>query len=150
MKNKFLTTLYSKIFKINDTPQKIALGLGLGVFTGIFPGIGVLASIFLAFIFRANRAAAIIGSLLTNTWLSIIIFLFAIQTGSLITGGSWKSLYDQWMIIINTFSWQKLFKVSILNIVFPVAIGYLVISLALGILTYLIALIITIKLRRRK
>jgi len=63
----FFQLLYLKLIKINDTPQKIAFGFGLGVFSGIFPGTGPLAALFLALILRANRASALLGSLLTNT-----------------------------------------------------------------------------------
>ncbi|MDI6606430.1 MAG: DUF2062 domain-containing protein, partial [Candidatus Omnitrophota bacterium] len=72
---------YLKVFRINDSPRKVALGMGLGVFSGILPGTGPIAAVCLAFIFRANRAAALLGSLITNTWLSFFIFLVAIKTG---------------------------------------------------------------------
>ena len=69
---KLLQFLFDKLFKINDTPQKIALGFGLGVFAGIFPGTGPVAAILLAYVFRANRASALFGSLFTNTWLNSV------------------------------------------------------------------------------
>ncbi|MDD5109551.1 MAG: DUF2062 domain-containing protein, partial [Candidatus Omnitrophica bacterium] len=59
--NKILNFLFSKLFKINDTAGKIALGVGLGVFSGLMPATGPLAALFLAFIFKANRAAALLG-----------------------------------------------------------------------------------------
>ena len=71
---EYLRLILAKLFNINDTPHKIALGLGLGVFAGILPGTGPIAAIFLALAFRANRASALLGSLLTNTWLSLVTF----------------------------------------------------------------------------
>src|SRR3989338_11447506 len=91
---RLLKFLYLKLFKINDTPQKIALGLGLGVFAGIFPGTGPAASLFLAFIFRANRASALIGSMLTNTWLSVVTLLLAIKLGALMFGIQWEEIQN--------------------------------------------------------
>lgn len=44
-------SIYLKLFQINDTPQRIALGVGLGVFTGIIPGAGPIAALFLAMLF---------------------------------------------------------------------------------------------------
>jgi uncharacterized protein (DUF2062 family) len=89
----FFRLLYIKLFKINDSPQRIALGLGLGVFLGIIPGTGPLAALFLALLFRVNRASALLGSLLTNTWLSIVTFLLAIKVGSFIMRLNWQSVY---------------------------------------------------------
>jgi uncharacterized protein (DUF2062 family) len=130
---------YERLFKINDSPQKIALGLGLGVFAGILPGTGPLAALFLAFIFRANRASALLGSLATNTWISFVTFVLAIKIGSAILGVSWLDVQAGWQEFINTFGWGNLLKHSVLEIVFPVAIGYLLVSFSLGVIVYIIS-----------
>ncbi|MDD5669514.1 MAG: DUF2062 domain-containing protein, partial [Candidatus Omnitrophica bacterium] len=66
---RFFKFIYLKIFRINDTPRKIAFGFGLGVFLGILPGTGPVASVIVAAFLHANKAAALLGSLITNTWL---------------------------------------------------------------------------------
>ncbi|PIR13657.1 MAG: hypothetical protein COV50_05635, partial [Flavobacteriales bacterium CG11_big_fil_rev_8_21_14_0_20_35_7] len=63
---------------MNDTPQRIALGLGLGSALGMLPGTGPLAALFLAVVFKVNRASAFLGSLATNIWLSLVTFLLAL------------------------------------------------------------------------
>ncbi len=141
--------LYAKLFKINDTPQRIALGFGLGIFTGIFPGSGPLAALFLALIFRVNRAAALCASLLTNTWLSVVTFLLAIKAGSAIFKISWQGLQNDWSALLSHFSWQNIFQASILRIILPVVAGYLCVSLCLGVIAY-VAVLIVIKRVRRK
>jgi len=140
--------LYVKLFKINDTPQRIALGFGLGIFTGILPGTGPLAALFLAVIFRVNRAAALFASLLTNTWLSVLTFLLAIKAGSAIFKISWQGLRNDWSMLINHLSWQSFFQASILKIILPVITGYLLISFCLGIISYIAILIVIKKIRR--
>lgn len=122
---KFIRKLYAELFLINDSAQKIALGVGLGVFTGILPGTGPLAALFLAFIFKANRASALLGSIATNTWFSLFTFILAFKIGS--------------AIIKPAF-----FKTVILKTILPLAAGYLVIALCAGLLTYLITLILII------
>ena len=136
--------LYQKIFKINDTPQKIALGVGLGVFCGIIPGTGPLASVFLALILRVNRAGALLGSLLTNSWLSVVTFILAIKTGSAILGLSWQEAQKAWISALRGFRWLSLFKPPLLKIIIPVILGYFVVALCLGFLSYLVTLV-TIK-----
>lgn len=141
--------IFQDLFKINDTPQKIALGAGLGVFAGIIPGTGLIAALFLAFILRANRASALIGCLLTNTWLSFLTFILAIKAGSAIFGMHWQEVRQDWNYFLREFSWLHLFKLSVLKIIFPVIFGYLVIAFCLGLMTYLVTLIIIIKVKHQ-
>jgi uncharacterized protein (DUF2062 family) len=122
-RREFFRLLYIKLFKINDSPQRIALGLGLGVFAGIIPGTGPVAALFLAFIFRVNPASALLGSLLTNTWLSFVTFILAIKVGSAIMHLDWQVVRQGWILL-------------------PVILGYFIVSFSLGILVYLVTLII--------
>ncbi len=137
---RFFNFLYVKLFRIHDTPQRIALGLGLGVFAGIIPSIGPLTAIFLALIFHANRAAALLGVILTNTWLSIVIFFLSARIGSGIMGKSCGATEQNWIEFIKNFRWRDLGQISILKIIFPVAVGYLAIALASGVAVYFITL----------
>lgn len=138
------------IFKINDAPNKIALGAGLGVFCGIMPLVGPLASLLLALAFKANRASALIGSLLTNTWLSFISFILAIKLGSAILRINWNTAYQDWNLFLSNFHILKLFKVSVIGLILPVFLGYFLIAALLGLLVYLTLLLImtVVKLRR--
>ncbi|MCX5707716.1 MAG: DUF2062 domain-containing protein [Candidatus Omnitrophica bacterium] len=151
--NKFfartLKYLYLKLFRTHDTPQRIALGLGIGVFLGILPGAGPIAALIGASIFRANRAAAVAGALLTNTWTSLLTIVLSIKVGAGIMHLNWHDLYNQWQILLKDFHWKSLLQLSFLKIVFPVLVGYLIISAILGITTYLISLLI-LQLRKSK
>ncbi|MDD4894556.1 MAG: DUF2062 domain-containing protein [Candidatus Omnitrophica bacterium] len=147
---RFLKLIYLKLFRINDTPQKIALGAGLGVCLGILPGTGPIAAIFMAFILRVNRAAALLGSLLTNTWLSFVTFVLSIKIGSSIMGISWQDVYSAWLQIIKNFKVTTLFKTATIEILLPLIIGYFIVSVFLGIIAYLTTLIIITKVRRSK
>ena len=139
---KIIHFIFSKLFKINDSAQKVALGVGLGVFAGLFPGTGPAAALFLAFIFRANRAAALLGSLLTNTWLSLVTFILAIKVGSVILKMNWQVVQQRTQGLLKNFGWAKFFKLSFLGVLLPVAVGYLVIGLVLGTLGYYLTLLI--------
>jgi uncharacterized protein (DUF2062 family) len=133
---------YIKIFRINDAPQKIALGLGLGVFLGIIPGTGPLAALFLAFAFRVNRAAALLGSLLTNTWLSIVAFLLSVKIGSWVMRVSWQEVRLSWYLFLREFKWSFLLKLSALKIILPVIVGYFIVAFCAGLMVYLIMLVL--------
>jgi len=138
----FLKKLYIKLFKINDTPQRIAAGLGVGVFLGILPGTGPLAALFLAWLLRLNRASALLGSLFTNTWLSIVTLLLSVKVGAAIMGLNWKEVREAWMLFLKDFHWLDLLRLSALNIILPVVVGYLTVAFCLGLAVYLITWII--------
>jgi uncharacterized protein (DUF2062 family) len=135
--NKFISVIYEKIFRVNDTPHKIALGFGLGIFAGILPGTGPLAALFLALIFRANRATALFSSLIINTWFSLVTFVFAIKIGSAILGLNWQKVSEDFFQAVKGFNWLASLKFSFLKVVIPVVFGYLIISLFLGAVCYL-------------
>ncbi len=128
--------LYEKLVKINDSPSKVAAGFGLGVFTGIFPGIGPMVSLGLAFLFKVNRGAAVLGSLLTNTWVSVVTFVGAVKIGSVITGSDGRQVYESSRQLIKDFSWKDLLDVSLLNIILPIFLGYLLIGMIMGLISY--------------
>ena len=141
---------YEKLFKINDSPQRIALGFGIGAFSGITPGVGPLTALVLALIFRANRAAAVIGTILTNTWLSFLTFILSIKAGSAILCLNWQEVYQSWMSLLSDFRFSKLLDASVMNIVLPVAVGYMTMGAVFGLLTYVAVLLILLIKRRRK
>ena len=148
--SRFFKVIYLKLFRINDTPQKIAAGFGVGVFFGVMPGMGPLVSLFFAFVFKINRAAALLGSLLTNTWLSVPVFLLAVKTGALVTGMRYGDIYREWSVFLKDFHWAKLFQSSIYEIIFPVIIGYLIVSFCIGALAYVVTLVIAQYMKRKK
>ncbi len=145
----FLKLIYSKLFKINDSPQKIALGFGLGVFLGILPGTGPVASLFLAFLLRLNRASALLGSLLVNTWINIVTFLLAIKIGSVIMGLNWQQVYNESLLIFKNFHFAGLFRLPVFKIILPLLIGYFIIALCAGVFAYIIVLVILSRIKRQ-
>ncbi len=146
----FFKWIYHKLARINDSPQKVAQGLGLGVFLGIFPGAGPIAALVLSSLFRMNKAAALLGSLLTNTWISVAIFLPAIKVGAIITGTDRESIRKGWVEITTNFHWADLLKVGMIDVIFPVFAGYVVVALGCGVLAYLIGLAITKNIEKQR
>ena len=147
---RFFKAIYLKLFRINDTPQKIAIGFGLGVFFGVIPGTGVAASLVAAFLFKVNRASALLGSILTNTWLSIPVFFLSVKVGAAVTGSNYVDLYNDWKMFLRDFHWSGLLQISIYKIIFPIMIGYLIVSLFIGLLAYVITLTVVKNIRNKK
>jgi len=147
---RFFRLIYLKLFRIDDTPQKIAIGLGIGVFSGVLPGTGPIAALFLAFIFRVNRAAALLGSILTNTWLSIPVFLLSLKAGAALTGFKYQETRGQWEALLKDFRWTKLLNFSAYGVIGPILIGYFAIALCVGAVFYVAALAAVTYFRKRK
>ena len=59
---------YLKILRIDDPPERIARGAAIGVAMGVLPtfGLGTLFALAFAFVFRANKAASVLGSFIMN------------------------------------------------------------------------------------
>lgn len=142
--------LYLKLFRINDTPLKIALGFGMGVFLGVMPGVGPVVALLFAFIFRINRASALLGSLLFNTWSGIISLLLAIKIGSAVMGLNYYDVYAGWNGLIKSFKWDKLFEVSVCEVLIPIGIGYLLISLFFAVVATIVVYTIVLRIKNKK
>ena len=145
---KHFFVLYEKIVKIDDSPQKIALGCSLGVFLGVLPGLGPLAALGLAMIFRVNKAAAFLGSFITNTWLTLVTFVLAIRIGTSLLNLPWIETREQIKNIFTHFHWRDFFDTAILQILKPLALGYLVIA-SLGALIAYVMVCWIIALRKK-
>ncbi len=135
-KNFFLD-LWQKLSRIDDTPEKIAAGFGLGVFAGILPGIGPVAATLMAILLRVNKIAAFFGALLTNTWLSFITLILSIKIGSLLTGSDWQRVYAHFKDLFKDFHFKKLWDTSIDEVLVPTAIGFFIVGLTAGLLSAL-------------
>lgn len=148
--SRFFKTAYLKLFRINDTPQRIALGMGLGVFLGVLPGAGPIAALALALILRANRASALLGSILTNTWLSIPVFLISLRTGAAMTGVRYQDLHKDWALLLKDFHWAGLLDVGVFRIMLPILAGYAAVSFAIAVIVYLMTFILIEYVKRNK
>jgi len=144
----FTHFLYDKLVKINDTPQRVAIGFGIGVFFGIVPGLGPLASLFTASLFKVNRASALVASLLTNTWISFVTFIMSVKIGSIVMGVDWQITKNEWYSVFKNFHFADLFRVSLLKTILPTIVGYVLVAAFFGFLSYLIILLV-LSIRKR-
>lgn len=76
------------IFKVKDTPHRIALAFAIGVLMGISPLIGIhyIGAFFLAWIFRLNKLVAFIGASVNNPWTVVPISSFSVWVGAKLIG----------------------------------------------------------------
>jgi len=144
----FFSEIYKHLVKINDSNQRVAIGMGLGVFLGVLPGAGPIVSLILASIFRLNKAATLLGCLVTNTWISFVSALLAVQVGAFIFHLEWQKLWHDAKDLVQHFNFSGFFNLAVLKILAPVFVGYLIISFYFAFVTYLICLIALNKFRQ--
>ena len=145
---KWFRGIYYQLVGINDTPQRKALGLGIGVFLGIFPGMGPIAALVAAFIFKVNRAAALLGSVLTNTWFSLVSVGLAVKIGSHLMGQDGQKIKDVWDDLIEDFQWQKLTEDSVRDALLAILAGFVIVAFMVGVIAYLATLFILTKRKK--
>jgi len=84
--------IYVHLVRIDATPHQAALGFAVGVVLGIIPsfGFGALFAVLLSLIFRINKAAAILGSLIMNPITTVPFWTASAFIGALITGADYR------------------------------------------------------------
>ncbi|MDQ1283763.1 MAG: hypothetical protein QG620_111 [Patescibacteria group bacterium] len=128
---------FEKFFLINDTPEKIAGGFALGIFFGIFPGVGLVITLCIAAFFGLNRLAALSGAMATNTWLSVVLLPAAAFIGAKISDKDYADLAMQYKEGFD-FGWEYFIgKVVFLDLTLPLLLGFFMIALIIAAAAYL-------------
>lgn len=80
--------------QVEDTPNRVALAFGLGIFIAFFPVLGIhtLAALGLALAFRLNRVAILAGAWTNNPWTLAPMYTAGTLLGCALLGVSPASL----------------------------------------------------------
>jgi uncharacterized protein (DUF2062 family) len=132
--------VFKKLLGLEDTPNRIALGFGLGLFLGVLPGTGAIAAVVSAAFLRINKPASLAGALLVNTWINVVAFPAALVIGAFCFGINVATLKDQWAALFAHFSWQTLLSGIILKSILAVFVGYGAIGIIMALAGYFLAL----------
>ena len=68
------------VLQVDDSPRRVALAFGVGMFISFFPVLGThtIVGLVVAFVFRLNRVAVLAGAWMSNPW----------TIGPMLTGGT--------------------------------------------------------------
>jgi uncharacterized protein (DUF2062 family) len=80
--------LIKKLLHIDDTPERTALAYSIGIFLGFSPFLGLhtLGGLALAFLFRLNRVAILLGVWTNTPWWIVPYYILATWVGMWVTG----------------------------------------------------------------
>jgi uncharacterized protein len=135
---RWLRHQYIKLVRLNDTPEKIASGLALGVVIGIFPtfGLGIIMAVFLAGPLKVNRASAILGTLVMNPWTAPFFWAMSYLVGSVVVGNNLLESIE----ILRDIGKHKDIMGQIVgkNLLLPYIIGNVIVTISAAAISYLV------------
>jgi uncharacterized protein (DUF2062 family) len=102
-----LTQLSSRLARLPDTPERIALAFAIGVFFGFSPFLGLqtLAGISLAFCFRLSRVAVLLGTWVNLPWIVPLYYAAVTELGARMLGQTPPSrMADEVGLAVRQFS----------------------------------------------
>lgn len=139
--------LIKKLLHIEDTPERTALAYAIGIFLGFSPFLGfhTLAGLAVAFLFRLNRVAILLGVWSNTPWWIAPYYVVATWVGMWVTGFriDWPKLKEifQWGMdqgFLASDFWSRIASHSGLLLSF--GIGSLVLATLLGLIAYPLSL----------
>ena len=82
------------LFHVEDTPHRVALAFGIGVWIAFFPILGMHTGLALAIaiVFRLSRSAILIGAYINNPWTLAPLYTAGTVLGCLLMGVSTEGL----------------------------------------------------------
>ncbi len=137
----YLRRLVASLARVPDTPERIAVAFSVGVFLGFSPFLGLhtLLGITLAFLFRLNRLATLIGVWVNVPWILVPYYSFATWFGILLMGqpsgvslphltvsevlsiAFWEWLTSQWELLVPAFVGSLLLAAIFAVLAYPLA-----------------------------
>jgi uncharacterized protein (DUF2062 family) len=84
------TKFIEKITSLKGDPHLVAMGMAVGIFVAIIPAIPfhTIIALTLAYILKASRPAAILGTLTCNPFTVVFTYYACYKTGNLLFGGT--------------------------------------------------------------
>ena len=126
------------LLQLEDTPHRIGLAFGIGVFIAFFPLLGIHTGLALlvAFAFRLSRVALLAGCWMNNPWTTAPLFMAGTLLGCALLDVPSHGLSDiQWHLHGREFYvslWEHLRP-----FVLPFVVGNLVLGVLCGVISYL-------------
>ena len=141
----YLRAKIREALHLGETPQRTAAAFALGVFIAFTPtyGLHTASVVFLAWAFRLNFPAILVGSLINNPWTVVPILGATMWTGFFLLGSqdvpdvSWSHL-----------SITTLYE-TVRSFILPFTLGALTLSILGALLAYPLGLLVITRYRKQ-
>lgn len=140
-----------QLLHLGDSPERTALAFSVGVFLSFSPFIGLhtALAILVAFVFRLNRVAVLIGAYVNTPWTFAPVASFGTAVGFYALGTESTLSAIQWDSMLSETFWQQMFS-DVNHLLLPFLVGNLILSLLASLISYLIMRRILLRHHRRK
>ena len=126
-----------ELVHLEDTPHRVALAFGLGIWIAFSPllGLHTIIALAIAFAFRLSRAAILIGCYVNNPWTLAPLFLAGTVVGCALLGISTEGLatidWDQ-----HGLAFYRDLLAHLRPYLWPFVVGNTVLGVLFGTLSY--------------
>jgi uncharacterized protein (DUF2062 family) len=127
------------LLHVEDTPHRIALAFGIGVWIAFSPLLGVhtLLALAIAFAFRLSRVAILLGAYINNPWTLAPLYLAGTVVGCALLGVSTEGLAAVDWSLEGTQFYAGLLA-SLRPYLWPFLLGNTVLGVSGGVVGYLV------------
>jgi uncharacterized protein (DUF2062 family) len=129
------------ILQVEDSPARVALAFALGVFVSFSPFLGIHTglSLALAFVFRLNRVAILVGTWVNNPWTIAPVYTAGTLLGCALLGVSPTSIGAvDWKLHGRAF-YEGLVE-GFRPLLVPFVVGNLLLAAVAALVTYVVVL----------
>jgi hypothetical protein len=144
---RHLKDLIRKLLHIEDTPERTALAYAIGIFLGFSPFLGfhTLAGLAIAFLFRLNRVAILLGVWSNTPWWIVPYYMVATWIGMRVIGfwTDWATLKEIFQFGVDQGFMSSDFWIRIASqwgLLFSFGIGSLILCVFLSFVSYPLSL----------
>jgi len=140
-----------RILHLGDSPDRTAFAFALGVFLGFSPLVllHTILGIFLAFVFRLNRLAVLVGVYLNTPWTLAPVASLGTALGLFILGRQ-SPLPDLALASMLSREFWTEMRSDVRDLLLPFFIGNTIIALVAGVIAFFVFRRILVRYRARK
>jgi uncharacterized protein (DUF2062 family) len=134
-----LRSAFQVLLHSDDSPHRLALSFGIGMWIAFFPiwGIHTLLALALAFAFRLSRAAILVGAYVNNPWTLVPMYMTGTAVGCWLLGVPIAGIYELDWNLHGRAVYQVLLD-SLRPYLWPFLLGNTVLGIAAGLFGYVL------------
>ncbi len=144
-KRRRIRHILSQLTHGYDSPRRLSIAIGVGVFIGTLPffGFHIGIALLVALIARLNKLAVLFGTQVSLPWIAPFLIFASVQIGELL-------LYGQFLKINIPSFHSEDFIPFIFPLLYSWLIGSLILGALLGLLSFGLSLYLIPKWKRRR
>ncbi len=126
------------LLHLEDTPHRTAVAFGLGLWLAFFPILGIHTglALLIAFLFRLNRAALLVGVYFSNPWTVAPLYIAGTMLGCAVLGVPTDAL-EQIDWALHGMEFYRTLALHLRPYLWPFIVGNTVLGVLAGLIGYL-------------